>query len=102
MVTEPLPASRVPLSVPPSTPLPEFRLKLTTVSVSANSGLPLLSWAWTTTLKPAPTAGDEPLLTDVIANRVGGAPSRALTVQKLVGELWFRYSVVIQEVPRKM
>src|ERR1043166_7090599 len=61
----------VPVSVPPSVPLPVFKLNETEVSLLTTAAFPLLSWDWTATGKEPPTLGLAPLLTDAMTSFVG-------------------------------
>ena len=56
-MTELAPLAIEPVRVPPSVPVPVWRLRATPVVEVTLAGLPLASWAWTTTLKAAPADG---------------------------------------------
>jgi len=80
-VTELAPFAMEPVRVPPSVPVPVPRPREMAVLEVTLAGLPPSSWAWTTTLKGAPTVGLTPPLTEVIASFVAvPAPAPAVTV----------------------
>ena len=91
IVTVLVPARIVPVSVPPRTPVPVFRLRVTFVLATTLEKLPLPSVERTTTAKPEPAVGFEPPLTEVMASleaaaafTVNGALLPAVRVSPLV------------------
>ncbi len=68
----------VPVSVPPSVPVPVFRVNVTSVSPVTFEALPLASCDWTVTEKPGNPAVGVAGFTAVIANREGGPITRSV------------------------
>src|SRR5262249_11697487 len=102
MVTELVPAVIVPVSVPPSVPLPVFRLSVTPVSAATAVAVPPALRDCTITLKPVPAVGLLPPFTDVIASVVASRSSSDPSVEKVDGDPWLLYSVEIQPADRMM
>ena len=77
------PSRSVPVSVPPSVPVPVALLRVIVVLVPVKTGTPPLPCASTTTLKGVPATGLTPPLTETTANapvavavKVTGLPVR--------------------------
>ena len=100
MVTEFVPAAIVPVSVPPKVPVPVLRLRPTPVLSTALDGLPLLSWACTTTENPVPAVGFAPPFTEVIASLVAGPGLKAtVTVPAALSTVNVQVVLPLPQVP---
>lgn len=94
-----VPLAIVPVTVPPSDPVPVTTESWNAVALLTFVGVPAEFWVWTTTENELPNVGLVPPLTDVIASLLAGSAVKAAVIVTLLFTFVEPHGFVVGFVP---